>query len=243
MKRILVLDIETAPNIVYTWGLWKQDIALNQIVQPGRVLCWAGRFVGEKKMQWFGEPGGGRVEMLEKAALVLDEADVVVHFNGSTFDIPWLQGEFVASRIEKPSPFAEVDLKKVAQRGFYLPSHKLEYLGKAFGIGEKVKHEGFALWEACLRGDKDAWGRMKKYNMGDVTLTEKLYERVLPYISEHPHLGTPGTLECPRCGSAKTQSRGIYHTKTRSYQRYQCQMCFSWFRGTKSVSAHQTAVI
>lgn len=241
-KRVLFLDIETSPNLVYTWGLWKQDIALSQIVTPGQVLCWAAKFKGEKKMYWRGLPDG-KMTMLQVAAGLLNLADVVVHFNGTTFDIPWLQGAFVAAKIARPSPFTEVDLKKVAQRGFYLPSHKLEYLGRAFKIGAKVPHEGFPLWTACMAGDPAAWARMKKYNKGDVRLTESLYDKILPYISDHPHLGTPGTLECPRCGSVNTQARGTYHAKTRSYQRYQCQACASWFRGTRSMLSHHTTVI
>ena len=33
--RILLLDIETAPNKVYVWGMWNQNIAANQVVEDG----------------------------------------------------------------------------------------------------------------------------------------------------------------------------------------------------------------
>ena len=37
--RLLVLDIETFPNLGYHWGLWQQNIgAMDQLVQPGRML-------------------------------------------------------------------------------------------------------------------------------------------------------------------------------------------------------------
>ncbi len=39
--KILLLDIETAPHRVYAWGLWGQDIYLDQIEAPGYTLCWA----------------------------------------------------------------------------------------------------------------------------------------------------------------------------------------------------------
>ena len=35
--KILGLDIETAPNTAHVWSLWKQNIAINQIVNTGRV--------------------------------------------------------------------------------------------------------------------------------------------------------------------------------------------------------------
>jgi hypothetical protein len=31
--RIVTIDIETFPNIVYTWGLFEQNISINQIVR------------------------------------------------------------------------------------------------------------------------------------------------------------------------------------------------------------------
>ena len=37
--RILLLDIETAPHRVFAWGLWGQDIYLDQIEEPGYTLC------------------------------------------------------------------------------------------------------------------------------------------------------------------------------------------------------------
>ena len=40
--RILTLDIETAPMQVFSWGLFLQTHSINQIVDPVRVLCFAG---------------------------------------------------------------------------------------------------------------------------------------------------------------------------------------------------------
>jgi len=48
--KILFLDIESAPSRVYTWGLFNQNIALNQIEEPGYTLCWAAKWFGKKKM-------------------------------------------------------------------------------------------------------------------------------------------------------------------------------------------------
>ena len=43
--NILLIDIETAPNKVYTWGLWNQNVSLNQIDEVGYTLCWAATWV------------------------------------------------------------------------------------------------------------------------------------------------------------------------------------------------------
>jgi len=39
--KILLFDIETAPILAYTWDIWDQNIALNQIKQDWFVLSWS----------------------------------------------------------------------------------------------------------------------------------------------------------------------------------------------------------
>ena len=48
--KILLLDIETAPNRVYCWGLWDQNIGLNQIEEPGYTLCFSAKWHGQKEI-------------------------------------------------------------------------------------------------------------------------------------------------------------------------------------------------
>ena len=45
--KILLLDIETAPNIVHSWGLWQQNIGLPQIVKSGYTICWSAKWYKE----------------------------------------------------------------------------------------------------------------------------------------------------------------------------------------------------
>jgi transposase-like protein len=44
--------------------------------------------------------------------------------------------------------------------------------------------------------------------------------------------GDPARCEC---GSERFQRRGFNYTRTRKYQRWQCQGCGSWYQGRKSV--------
>jgi hypothetical protein len=50
--KLLLLDIETAPNTVYTWGLYDQNIAINQIISTGYVLCYAAKWYGRRWNQF-----------------------------------------------------------------------------------------------------------------------------------------------------------------------------------------------
>ena len=49
VAKILSLDIETAPAKVYCWGLWDQNIGINQIVEDGYVLCWCAKWIDKKE--------------------------------------------------------------------------------------------------------------------------------------------------------------------------------------------------
>jgi len=48
--KILVFDIETAPILAYTWGIWDQNIALNQIKQDWFVISWSAKWLDDKKV-------------------------------------------------------------------------------------------------------------------------------------------------------------------------------------------------
>lgn len=240
MPRILLIDIETAPNTAYVWGLWDQNIALNQVEQSGYVLCWSAKWLGEKTMRFaaVGPERKNERKMLEQVHALLDEADIVIHYNGRKFDIPTLNREFIKFDMAPPSPYKQIDLLQVAKRAFRFESNKLDYVSQALGIGQKMKHKGFELWVKCMRGDKTAWAMMRKYNMQDVLLLEKLYGRLRPWIEKHPNLGAHGdSLCCPKCGSDKVQKRGEQVAQLMRYARYHCQACGGWFRGNRSVSA------
>lgn len=227
--KILLLDIETAPNTAYVWGLFKQNISISQIVDSSAMLCWAAKWLGEEQVM-FKSVLDGKKKMLKDIHALLDKADAVVHYNGSRFDIPTLNKEFLEAGMSPPSPYAQVDLLKTARQQFRFPSNKLDYVGRALGLGKKVSHEGFELWIKCMNRDKEAWARMKEYNIQDVMLLEKVYYRFLPWIKKHPNKAVHGNAEhvCPSCGSEHLQRRGFNLTQAGKYQRYQCNSCGSW---------------
>ena len=254
--KILGFDIETAPNKAFVWGLWKQTVSLSQLIQSGRVMCFAWRWFSapDHEVEFASEFTGDRRQtkaahkrMVKRAWSLLDEADAVVHYNGTSFDVPTLNKEFVKIGLGPPSPFAEIDLIQTARKRFRFSSNKLAHLLKELGIEEKLDNSGFRLWIGCMDGDADAWAEMEHYNRRDVSSMEPLYRMLLPWISTHPNHalyraddgnGLPFVTAptCPRCGSQNVQRRGYQRTKVMVYHRYQCQECRGWSR------TRQTAV-
>jgi len=233
--KILFIDIETAPNVAYVWGLFDQNIAHNQVEASSYVLCWSAKWLGNPANMFCSIKNDGVRVMLNAIHDLLDNADIVVHYNGCKFDIPTLNKEFVKHGMLPPAPYKQVDLLQVCRRAFRFESNKLVSVVKALGLGQKLDNHGFELWVGCMKGDAASWKKMQQYNRMDVTLLERLYHRLLPWITRHPGVNALSIrLSCPKCGSSKTQRRGEQVALTKQYARYQCQTCGGWFRSNKA---------
>lgn len=237
--KILFLDIETAPAEVFAWGLWKQNIHIDNIQKPGYTLCWAAKWHKKRGTMFSSLWEDGKEKMLSKIHQLLEQADVVVTYNGDKFDLPILNQEFLAQGVTPPEPYKTVDLLKTVRRNFRLASNKLDFVARHLGLTGKIKHKGMELWHGCMAANPPDCRTMQRYNMRDVTLLEQVYKKLLPWIPNHPNHGLwmkPGKPVCPNCGSRKLQKRGTKKTKTLKYQQYQCQGCGSWPRSRLTIS-------
>jgi len=180
--KILLLDIETTPMQVYAWGLWDQNITIDQIIKPTEMLCFGARWLGSKKVIFKSVHHDGKQGMLEELHKLMDEADVLVGWNSAAFDHKHINREFLENGMQPPSPVKDLDLMSVTKANFQFPSNKLDYVAQALGVGAKVKHSGFSLWVRCMDGDEKAWAEMKKYQVQDVNLLVDLYYHLLPWF-------------------------------------------------------------
>lgn len=239
MTRILTVDIENRPNLAYTWGLFDQNVGLTQLVEPAETISWAAKWHGEKKVHFASTYHDGKESMLVQIHNMLSEADIVVGYNSKRFDMPHLNREFILDGMDPPAPYAQVDLLHVVRRQFKFTSNKLDYVAQALNLGAKTSHSGFQLWVDCMAGKDKAWNLMKKYNKQDVVITEKLYDKLMPWIYNHPHAGlfTQGEDSCPNCGSNDLSPQGKAYTSVSVFQRYKCNDCAKWSRSNKRISA------
>ncbi|MCI0557716.1 MAG: ribonuclease H-like domain-containing protein, partial [Nitrososphaera sp.] len=164
--RILLLDIETTPLTAYVWitEVYKAFIDPAKMIEPTRIICWSAKWYGEKELV----TAGGDVAGLNELRGMLNEADAVVHYNGTRFDIPIINAQFLVHQMTPPSPYKQIDLKTVVKKHFWFDSSRLNHLSKRLELGEKLKHEGFDLWKKCMAGNKAALATMRAYNKQDV---------------------------------------------------------------------------
>lgn len=232
--KILIFDIETTPLLGYAWSTWKTDII--EVVQDWSMICFAYKWYGTKDKPVFVRPPQGDswndVEMVKTLWALFDEADILIGHNVDKFDKKKTNAMFARHGLLPPSPTKTIDTLKVARKNFHNSSNSLNNLGKLYNIGTKTGEAGYMkLFKGCmLDDDKRMWSVMKRYNIQDVNLTEQLYRKLLPWISNHP-IDLDNPEGCPNCGSTDVHKRGFQQTRSFRYQRYRCNSCGSWHRG------------
>lgn len=241
--RILIYDLETAPNLGYTWEKWDTNVVgfRNQWF----ILSFAYKWLGEKQTHVLAlpdfplykkDPMNDR-ELAKALRELFDQADVTVTHNGITFDAPKAHTRMLVHGIDPPSHYQEVDTLRVARKRFAFTSNRLGDLCDLLGIPSKADPGGFKTWLGCMNGDERAWKRMKSYNARDVVVTEKLYLRFLPWMQTHPNLAALSDRPeaCPRCRSTNGMiARGWRHTAATRSRLYQCVECRGYSRGRKT---------
>lgn len=246
--KIVVLDIETAALQSYHWALFDQNISLDQVQHDWSILAFCAKRLGSKSTEYMDTGGRGikhvrnDSRLLARLWTILDEADIVVGQNVRRFDLKKINARLIQSGYGPYSPVRVIDTLEVARRQFAFTSNKLAWTSKYLTDEPKSAHKrfpGFDLWAECLKDNKAAWAEMRRYNIRDVTATEKLYLKMRPWIVNHPKLGVyfkdTGVHKCPNCGSGNTQRRGVAVTQAFKYPRFQCQSCGTWSKGKERI--------
>jgi hypothetical protein len=238
MKKLL-LDIETSPHIAYVWKLFDENIGIDQLIEPTRMICVSWKFYGDAGTQFAAEWDGGHKRMVKQVYKAMDEADAVVHFNGTTFDEGHLNREFLEHGYGPTSRNQTIDLMQTIKRRFRFASNKLAHITDKLEIREGKIKTDFTLWSRVLDGDPDAQAEMEEYNREDVELLVDLYDRILPWIDRHPNVALyqdDDALRCTRCGSDEMWKAGYRFTSAGKFQQYKCKECGSVSRGSKRIS-------
>jgi len=231
LPRIGICDIETLPGVGYFWGLWDQNIQINQIVSDICLLGWAGKFLNEKEI--FSDILKPKEAIQRKPKRIaescwkfLSKCDAVIGHNFKGFDVKILNTSFLNYNLP-PLKFKIIDTLSIARQNFKFTSNKLIFINQKLGIRNKVDNEGFALWKECSEGIPEALQTMKKYNEGDVLANEELFYRIRPYIRNFnvALYNEISDYQCPVCGSTDLKNEGFYYTPAGKWESVRCQKC------------------
>lgn len=240
MTRILTLDIETSPHEGYAFDVWGNNMTPDKIIQPTAMLSFAAK--------WRGDPQSRTVyrsyfetDMHDQLYRMMNDADMIVGYNHDKFDLRHINRELVERGYKPPRPVPTVDLLKVVKKRFNFPHYRLDYVASVLLGEKKLETGGFDLWPAFMAQDPKALRVMKRYNIKDTVLTEKLYDRLLPWIPNHPYLGGGDIIiddadvvyECPTCENKHNHVPDQRRTRCFTIRVNQCGNCGTWFDGRR----------
>ena len=232
--KILIVDIETAPILAYTWGLWKQNINIPQIVEDWFIICWSAKWLFDDNV--FAECVTPKESIalddsriMKKLWKLLDEADMVIAHNAKKFDIPRINSRMLVAGMMPPSPYIVIDTLYYYRKQFGFSSNKLDYLNTVLSVENKTDTGGLQTWIDCKNGSQDALDHMLEYNINDVKILEANYLILRPWIKNHPNVAVYMEGNKPRCSVCGSSDLSIatsnYVTPVNAYTTYRCNSC------------------
>lgn len=228
-SKILLYDIETTPNLGYTWG--KYDQVVLSYVKEREMLSFAYKWLGEKRVHCVTRKGEKTDKnLVKKLASILDKADITVAHNGDKFDRAIVKTRMLYWEMRPLKPNCSVDTYRVAKAYFNFNGNGLNDLCSFLKIGKKLPHKGIDMWLGCMADKRQSWEEMVRYNTHDVVLLEPVYNRLQPWIENHPNVAkllNPGSAlnDCPNCASKDTMKYGFRVTGQSLQQRWLCKAC------------------
>ena len=237
-KKLVVIDIETVPSLAYTFGLYVSNQRINpqMLKEHGRMIMWKAQVIGSDKIYGTDEVESTYKAMVKSLWELLDGCDTIIGYNVAGFDKKIINQAFLEEGLNAPSPYTTIDLLKVVRKHFRFDSNKLDFVCEKLGLGGKLEHPGWKLWEGWLKGEKKSINLMRKYCVQDVRITTALYNKVLPWIDSHTGVifyddNTPPT--CTNCGSTNLVNNGYRSNLAGVYTRYKCNDCSTNLQGRK----------
>lgn len=208
------------------------------------VLCVGFKWVGEptrttKVFNILDYPGKDLIEkergLLVAISEVICSADAVLGHFSAYYDLPFLNTRLLYHRLPVlPPQIAQVDTWKTARYRLKLRNNRLKTISEFLGTKEEKNAIKPEQWIRAMGGHRPSMDYIVEHCRRDIVVLEEAYHRLLPLIIDHPRAGSVVKDQtCPNCGSSHLHARGVQLTRTRRYQRYQCQECGAWNRSNR----------
>lgn len=172
--KVAILDIETSSleadaGIVVGAGLTSEN---------GTAEYFQAKQTNEEK------------ETLVRLTKRLQGYDIIVTWNGRSFDIPFLTTRLLKHNMD-PRLVAgkrHIDLNEVVKSRLRLTFTYLDHVCDFFGVTKKKGPMGMEvpqLYVRAMEGDSKALGTIKEHCLDDLQATRKVYQRLKPLLEGH----------------------------------------------------------
>ena len=235
--RRVFWDIETSPNIGFFWRPgWKVSLSPDNIIHERAIICICYKWQGQKKVHYLRWDKGDDRKMIKDFIAVIESADELVAHNGDKFDMAWYNGRHLMHGFDPIIKAKTVDTYKMAAKNFNLNSYKLDYLANIL-LGEGKIHTDYDMWKKIvLENDEKSMKKMIKYCKKDVTLLERVWEKLSAYDdpATHAAVNRTGNVKdrwmCAHCGSDHVKkSKGRTTAKGMIQHQMNCLECGHYY--------------
>jgi uncharacterized protein len=154
-----------------------------------------------------GTLGGGRLALfvqginLDQFPAYVGQFPLLVTFNGSQFDVPFLRAHFPEARLDQAHIDLRFALASLGYRGGLKAVERSLGLCRAPAIQGVDGFEAVHLWHCYRRGDRQALRKLILYNLTDVVNMVDLVETTVKL--KHPQLAFPGAIVVPEPPTAR----------------------------------------
>ena len=225
--------------------------ASNLSADFGIVLCCGFKNVGEGKPVVFNILDyAGKDLIAQERNLLKDistrllESDAWLTHYGTWYDIPFVNSRLLYHKLPiLPANFSHMDTWKISRNRLKLRNNRLKTISEFMGTEEEKNAIKPEQWIRALGGHRSSMDYIVEHCRRDVLVLEETYIRLRPLVLDHPNRGlVDGRGGCSVCGGESLQKRGFHITRTRKYQRFQCQGCGAWSRGSKPIAIAKLSV-
>ena len=185
-------------------------------------------------------------QLVKELGDLLDKADIIVAHYGSKFDCRFLQTRLLMHGF----PISDIRWAKIfdpcitARKQLKFQSNRMANIAEALGVEAQKSSIPKNIWYRSHTFDghwfTDAIDLMKTYCIQDVKVLYQISQAMRPLCRHLPAYRLMSQIDadiriCRDCGGELTY-RGLYHTKSNSYQNFRCVSCGAWQRGDVIVS-------
>lgn len=239
LPKILFWDLESSLIEGMFFRLWKENIPFNRVTKQSHLLSHSyafndGEVIGSRLTPEQVKTGDD-FDLVVKMIEAINQADLIVTFNGKKFDTKLLNTRALYWGLPPINYPKHIDLFEQAKRVFKFPSNSMQSVSKYLGLDGKIQTGGTLLWERCADWSNyqqcnNALEELMIYGNQDIEATRDLYKRLQGWMKGIPNLATitnvvceTSSLRCIHCGGDdvfKVDQKT--YTSTSSFDLYRC---------------------
>ena len=222
--KILLYDLETSMIKSYHWGLWNQNISIDAIIEDWYVICWSAKWLGTDEIinssvhtegYKKGRTRDNESSVILKLWKLVDEADILIAYNGKKFDRKKMNAKFLEYGLPEPSPYKVIDPMLICKGNFALTSNKMDFVVKYINdVDEGKLKTNLQLWIDAMNDDTIALDRMQEYCDEDINVLERVYLAVRHWDKNAPNLALHYDDDKPRCNACGSSDLSPIPNKT-----------------------------